>query len=91
MSPAQMVQVFGEAMLQMYTGQEGKGGGKSALFYGHLYLGLFFDAKKDLAKAKEHLTKCVEVKYPGYMYDVAKLHLKMLEESSPTETKPGQR
>jgi lipoprotein NlpI len=68
-----------------------KGGGKSVLFYGHLYLGLFFDAKKDLVKAKEHLTKCVEVKYPGYMYDVAKLHLKMLEESSPTETKPGQR
>jgi lipoprotein NlpI len=63
------------------------GGGKSVLFYGNLYLGLFFDAKNDPAKAKEHLTKCVEVKYPGYMYDVAKIHLKMLEEPNPTESK----
>jgi hypothetical protein len=100
--PAQSSRLYEDVVLQVQKMIAGKmepsevvesmkGGGKSVLFYGHLYLGLFFDAKKDLVKAKEHLTKCVEVKYPGYMYDVAKLHLKMLEESSPTETKPGQR
>lgn len=64
-----------------------KSGSKSVLFYGHLYLGLYFDAKNDRTKAKEHLAKCVELKYPGYMNDVAKIHLKMLDEPAKPESK----
>src|SRR5436190_16841237 len=47
-----------------------------ALFYGHLYVGLYYDAAGDAAKAKDHLTAAVE-KYPigHYMWDVANVHL----------------
>ncbi|AMV31221.1 lipoprotein NlpI [Pirellula sp. SH-Sr6A] len=60
-------------------------GGKSVQFYGYLYLGLYFDAKGDTAEATKYLRKCVAVDYPGYMYDVAKVHLRSLEQPSPTE------
>lgn len=59
-------------------------GGKSVQFYGHLYLGLYFDAKGDEANAILHLRKCTAVDYPGYMHDVAKVHLRLLTQTKAT-------
>lgn len=58
-------------------------GGKSTKFYGYLYLGLYADVAKNPAKAKDYLEKCVKIDYPGYMHDVAKVHLAMLNEKGP--------
>jgi lipoprotein NlpI len=55
-------------------------GPRSTKFYGYLYLGLYADATGDSAKAKQYLEKCLKVEYPGYMYDVAKVHLQLLNE-----------
>lgn len=55
-------------------------GPRSTKFYGYLYLGLYADATGDRAKAKQYLEKCLKVDYPGYMYDVAKVHLQLLNE-----------
>ncbi|QEL15248.1 tetratricopeptide repeat protein [Limnoglobus roseus] len=50
--------------------------GKEARFYGHLYVGLWYEAEGDNKKVIEHLTPAVE-KYEisHYMWDVAKVHL----------------
>lgn len=50
--------------------------GKEARFYGHLYVGLWYEAEGDAKKVIEHLTPAVE-KYEisHYMWDVAKVHL----------------
>jgi lipoprotein NlpI len=47
-----------------------------AMFYGHLYVALYYEAAGDEAKTREHLTAAVE-KYPigHYMWDVANVHL----------------
>ncbi len=47
-----------------------------ALFYAHLYVGLYYEAAGDEAKTREHLTAAVE-KHPigHYMWDVANVHL----------------
>jgi lipoprotein NlpI len=47
-----------------------------ALFYAHLYVGLYYEAAGDEAKTREHLTAAVE-KYPigHYMWDVANVHV----------------
>lgn len=53
--------------------------GKSlALFYGHLYVALYYDClgKSELVRA--HLDKCLAQKTGGYMRDVAVVHLKQL-------------
>lgn len=48
-------------------------------FYAHLYLGLFYDATGNVAKAKEHIALAAE-KYPigHYMADVARVHQQLL-------------
>jgi lipoprotein NlpI len=47
-----------------------------ALFYAHLYVGLYHEAAGDAAKTKEHLTTAVEKHQIGhYMWDVANVHL----------------
>lgn len=49
------------------------------LFYAHLYLGLYFDAAGDKAKALEHMTTAAEKHKIGhYMWDVAHVHLQLL-------------
>ncbi len=50
--------------------------GKEARFYGHLYVGLWYEAEGDTKKVIEHLTPAVE-KYEisHYMWDIAKVHL----------------
>jgi lipoprotein NlpI len=54
-------------------------GPRSTKFYGYLYLGLYADAAGDSAKSMQYLEKCLKVDYPGYMYDVAKVHLQLLK------------
>lgn len=54
-----------------------------ALFYGHLYAGLYFDAvgRKDLASA--HIQSAAAEQYApigGYMHMVARVHLKVLRD-----------
>jgi lipoprotein NlpI len=46
-----------------------------ALFYGHLYLGLYHDITGDRKKAVEHLDKAAKGTHPsGYMGEVARVH-----------------
>ncbi|MCD0461549.1 tetratricopeptide repeat protein [Roseiconus lacunae] len=49
-------------------------GGRSARFYGHLYLGLYADAVGDLPKARQHLKQSVEFAPKNYMGDVARVY-----------------
>lgn len=51
-----------------------------ALFYAHLYVGLYYEAAGDTAKTKEHLTAAVEKHRIGhYMWDVANVHLSRMK------------
>ena len=53
-----------------------------AQFYAHLYLGLYFDAIGNKAKALEHMTTAAADRYAsvgGYMYTVARLHRDILQ------------
>jgi lipoprotein NlpI len=55
---------------------------KSARFYAHLYVALYYDGDGKADKVKEHLKEAVEkYKVPDYMWDVANAHLKMLGEA----------
>ena len=54
-------------------------GSRSTKFYGYLYLGLYADATGDSDRALEYLEKCLKIDYPGYMYDVAKVHVQILK------------
>lgn len=48
---------------------------KRQLFYAHFYLGLYFDATGDDAKAREHIAKAAgEFQTGDYMGDVARVH-----------------
>ena len=45
------------------------------LFYAHLYLGLYYEAKGDRKKSLEHIGTAVEqYKIGHYMWDIAHLH-----------------
>lgn len=49
------------------------------LFYAHLYLGLYYEAEGDRAKALEHLTRAADEHRIGhYMWDVARVHRDIL-------------
>ena len=53
-------------------------GGQSgrAMFYAHLYLGLFAEANGEKAQAREHVAKAAgEYRTDDYMGDVARVHL----------------
>jgi lipoprotein NlpI len=53
-----------------------------ALFYAHLYLGLYFDALGDRARAREHIAAAADERYEslgGYMHTVARIHLAAFE------------
>ena len=52
-----------------------KDGKKEALFYAHLYLGLYHDVKGDRKKALEHLELAAGKYHLGnYMHEVARVH-----------------
>ena len=52
----------------------------SRMFYGNLYLGLYFDVTGQLKLAAEHLKVAVEHPIEHFMWDIAKLHLAILME-----------
>jgi lipoprotein NlpI len=53
---------------------------KGRLFYAHLYIGLYYEAEGDKKKALEYLEKAAKDYFvPGYMGDVAKVHLRLRE------------
>lgn len=54
--------------------------GRDALFYAHLYLGLYFEALGNSAKAREHIKKAAnDFDAAHYMGDVARVHLRKLD------------
>ena len=54
------------------------------LFYAHLYLGLYYEALGDAAKAREHILRAaMEFKSDHYMGDVARVHAAVLKARSP--------
>ena len=61
----------------------------AAYFYGHLYIGLYYEAEGDAAKARSHLTTAAQ-RYPidHYMWDVARVHATYLLQHSNTESSP---
>jgi lipoprotein NlpI len=53
--------------------------GREALFYAHLYLGLYFEVLGDASKAREHIGKAAgEFSGEHYMGDVARVHLRYM-------------
>ncbi len=55
---------------------------KQQLFYAHLYLGLYYDAKGDKAKALQHMKLAGGEYRLGYMGDVAHVHAELLEKEA---------
>jgi lipoprotein NlpI len=56
--------------------------GPRSEFYAHLYLGLYFEAWGEAARALEHLTRAAAPEYAGeggYMHMVARVHLRLSE------------
>jgi lipoprotein NlpI len=55
---------------------------REALFYAHLYLGLFFDVTGETSRAREHIGKAAtDFGADHYMGDVARVHLSLLTKS----------
>jgi lipoprotein NlpI len=58
------------------------------LFYAHLYLGLYHDAAGDKKSALEHIRQAADDHPIGhYMWDVARVHKKLLESPPDAESK----
>jgi lipoprotein NlpI len=56
---------------------------KQALFYAHLYLGLYYDATGDKTKALEHMKEAAgPYRIEHYMGDVARVHEELLRKES---------
>jgi lipoprotein NlpI len=58
------------------------GGRLESEFYAHLYLGLYFEAFRNSARAIEHITAAAADRYAaagGYMHAVARIHLEILQ------------
>ena len=76
-------------MMQIYALFAGKGtpeavleaankAGRDAQFYAHLYLALFYDAQKNPAKEREHISRATgEFAMDHYMGDVARVHQRL--------------
>ena len=53
---------------------------RDALFYAHLYLGIYFEVLGDAVKAREHISKATgEYGVQHYMGDVARVHWRQLK------------
>jgi lipoprotein NlpI len=55
-----------------------------ARFYGHLYLGLYYEAMGEKDRATEHLREAAKEQYAagGYMHGVAKVHVTLMERTA---------
>jgi lipoprotein NlpI len=61
---------------------------KGQLFYGNLYLGLYYEALGDAAKSREYIVEAAKLADPrDYMGDVARVHARRLLTPAPTEPK----
>ena len=60
------------------NGTPGKQEKNSRIFYGHLYLGLYFDMIGQSKAAEEHLKIAADHPIEHFMWDIAKLHLAIL-------------
>jgi lipoprotein NlpI len=70
----------GEATADDVLAAAKKAGTEEALFYAHLYLGLYYDALGDKPKTREHIFKAArDFKAEHYMGDVARVHARVLE------------
>ena len=59
------------------------------LFYANLYLGLYDEAKGDVAGTREHIAKAAEeAPRNNFMGDVARLHAKLLRQAAEAQGKP---
>jgi len=63
---------------------------RSRQFYGHYYLGLYYETLEKRSQAIEHLKKALEVpaespRVSRYMWDIAKVHLQTLEAKDPAQ------
>ena len=54
----------------------------SRRFYGHLYLGLYYEALGDTKRALQHLTTATEHRIGHYMWDVARVHRDLLRKAA---------
>jgi lipoprotein NlpI len=66
-----------DVIAQAKKGDPDEPAARTRLFYAHLYVGLYFEALGDPAKAREHIALAAE-KYlvEGYMGGVARVHMK---------------
>ena len=51
-------------------------------FYADLYLGLYYEATGNAAKAQQHIQAAADREIPHYMWDVAKVHAALLKPSA---------
>jgi lipoprotein NlpI len=57
---------------------------KRAMFYAHLYIGLYYEAAGDATRAREHMAKAAgEFAGDDYMSDVARVHIKLVFPEKP--------
>ena len=62
----------------------------AARFYAQLYVGLYYEGDGEARRAKEHIAAAVEkFKVPGYMWDVAAVHLKTLGGNDQQSDRPA--
>jgi lipoprotein NlpI len=68
-----------ERVLEAATRGASEARGRDAMFYAHLYLGLYFEVLGDATRAREHIGKAAgEFSSEHYMGDVARVHLRRL-------------
>ncbi len=61
------------------------GASATPLFYAHLYAGLYYDSLGDTARARRHLVEAQKRKIEHYMWNVADVHLQLLDRAAKAE------
>ncbi len=74
-----------EDVIQRATAESGD----AALFYAHLYVGLYHEARGEAEKAREHISTAAEKYRIGhYMWDVARVHAERFKHDTPSKPEP---
>lgn len=72
-----------EIMRAATTGKPAPNELNERLFYGHLYLGLYFDVAGNEKLAREHIVQAADLfKVDNYMGDVARIHAMLMRQQS---------